>query len=99
MQYADYLYGYALSRLNSEEQARDLVQETFLSALEGISQFKGNSSERTWLTAILKYKIIDIYRRKSSGLRKEEDEMAAEQEQQEFFEQCQRGYTSHARRC
>src|ERR1700755_1585237 len=67
--YADHLYSYALARLHQEEQARDLVQETFLSALEKVGQFQGNSSERTWLTAILKYKIIDVYRKKNSGLR------------------------------
>ena len=64
-QYADYLFRYAMARLNDEEQARDLVQETFLSALEKLDNFKGISSEKTWLTAILKNKIIDIYRKKS----------------------------------
>jgi len=66
--YADYLYAYALSRINDEEQARDLVQEVFLAALEKADRFEGRSSERTWLTAILKNKIIDIYRKRSSGL-------------------------------
>jgi len=63
--YANQLYSYAFNRLDHEEQARDLVQETFLAALERLSQFQGNSSERTWLTAILKYKIIDIYRKQN----------------------------------
>ncbi|GAA4099835.1 sigma-70 family RNA polymerase sigma factor [Mucilaginibacter panaciglaebae] len=66
--YADYLYAYALSRINDEEQARDLVQEVFLAALEKADHFEGRSSERTWLTAILKNKIIDIYRKRSPGL-------------------------------
>jgi RNA polymerase sigma-70 factor (ECF subfamily) len=63
--YADYLYSYAITRIGDEEQARDLVQETFLAALERVSKFESKSSERTWLTAILKNKIIDIYRKKS----------------------------------
>jgi len=63
--HADYLYGYALRRLNDNELARDLVQETFLAALEKVGTFKGASTERTWLTAILKFKVIDIYRKKS----------------------------------
>lgn len=82
--YADQLYSYALSRLDDEEQARDLVQETFLSALEKVSQFQGNSSERTWLTAILKYKIIDVYRKRNSGLRTQRME---EEPELEFFEE------------
>lgn len=64
--HADYLYSYAYSRVNDEEQARDLVQDTFLAALQKTDGFRGDSNERTWLTAILKYKIIDIYRKKSS---------------------------------
>src|ERR1700744_4507057 len=63
--HADYLYAYALKRLNDDELARDLVQETFLSALEKTNNFKGNSTERTWLTAIIKYKVIDVYRKKT----------------------------------
>jgi RNA polymerase sigma-70 factor (TIGR02943 family) len=65
--YADYLYSYALARLEDEHLCRDLVQETFLAALEKIMDFKGQSSEKTWLTAILKYKIIDVYRKRNSS--------------------------------
>ncbi|MEO8885455.1 MAG: sigma-70 family RNA polymerase sigma factor [Mucilaginibacter sp.] len=84
--HADYMYAYTLSRINDEEQARDLVQETFLAALERLDKFEGKSSERTWLTAILKNKIVDVYRKRSSGListgeHKEVHEM------QEFFEE------------
>jgi RNA polymerase sigma-70 factor (ECF subfamily) len=67
--YADYLFGYALSRINDEEQARDLVQETLLAALESIEKFEGRSSEKTWLTSILKFKIYDIYRERTAGVR------------------------------
>ncbi len=84
--YADYLYTYAITRINDEEQARDLVQETFLAALEKIKTFEGRSSESTWLTAILKNKIVDIYRKKSSGLLKKSDVSDAEQEQKDFFD-------------
>jgi RNA polymerase sigma-70 factor (ECF subfamily) len=66
--YADYLYNYAITRINDEGLAQDLVQETFLAGLERIHKFEGRSSDKTWLTAILKNKIIDIYRKKSSGL-------------------------------
>jgi RNA polymerase sigma-70 factor (ECF subfamily) len=65
--YGDYLYTYALGRLNDEELCRDLVQETFLAALEKLSEFRGESSERTWLTAILRYKVIEVYRKKNSS--------------------------------
>jgi len=64
--YADYLYAYALNRLDDAELCRDLVQETFLAALEKLDEFRGESSERTWLTAILRYKVIDIYRKRNA---------------------------------
>ncbi|AMR30937.1 RNA polymerase subunit sigma-24 [Mucilaginibacter sp. PAMC 26640] len=67
--YADYLYMYAVTRVSNEEQARDLVQETFLAGLQSMRNFAGKSSERTWLTGILKNKIIDVYRKKASGLK------------------------------
>ncbi|HVU94068.1 MAG TPA: sigma-70 family RNA polymerase sigma factor [Puia sp.] len=81
--YADYLYSYAVSRLEDEEQARDLVQETFLAALEKLADFRGASSERTWLTAILKYKIIEVYRKRNSGLLMQRVDQGPELE---FFE-------------
>jgi len=84
--HADYLYKYALMRLNDEEVARDLVQETFLAALEKADQFKGNSTERTWLTAILKYKIIDVYRKKSKSINLHPNISEAEREQGDFFD-------------
>ncbi|HZY38557.1 MAG TPA: sigma-70 family RNA polymerase sigma factor [Mucilaginibacter sp.] len=83
--HADYLYNYAITRINDEEHARDLVQETFLAALQKVHGFEGRSSERTWLTAILKNKIVDVYRKKSSGLMSTEIK-TAEQEQDEFFD-------------
>lgn len=61
--YGDYLYRYALARVRDPAAAEDLVQETFLAALKGRDSFRGKSSGQTWLTAILKHKIIDYFRR------------------------------------
>ncbi|WP_299354842.1 sigma-70 family RNA polymerase sigma factor [Mucilaginibacter sp.] len=84
--YADYLYAYAITRIRDEEQARDLVQEVFLAALERADKFEGKSSERTWLTAILKNKIIDVYRKKSSGLVTVDVKMDQQTDQNFFHE-------------
>jgi RNA polymerase sigma-70 factor (TIGR02943 family) len=65
--YADYLYAYALNRLDDEDLCRDLVQETFLAALERRSEFRGESSEKTWMTAILRYKVIEVYRKRNAS--------------------------------
>jgi len=66
--YGAYLYHYAWRRVNDQETANDLVQETFLSGLEKSHTYGGKCSELTWLRTILNNKIIDHYRRRSSGL-------------------------------
>jgi len=63
--HGDYLYRYALTRLGKPDVAEDLVQETFLAALRAHERFAGASSERTWLVAILKRKLVDYLRRRS----------------------------------
>lgn len=64
-QYGDYLYQFALARIRDQAVAEDLVQETFLAALHGRNSFKGRSTVKTWLSAILKHKIVDYLRKKS----------------------------------
>jgi RNA polymerase sigma-70 factor (ECF subfamily) len=64
--YADYLFNYAVVRVSDEEIAKDLIQETFIAGLNSAHNFKGQASERTWLIAILKRKIIDHYRKINS---------------------------------
>jgi RNA polymerase sigma-70 factor (ECF subfamily) len=63
--YGNYLYRYALFRVYESEVAEDLVQETFLAALGSVKNFQRRSSVKTWLTGILKHKIIDHFRKKA----------------------------------
>ena len=58
-----YLMRVAKLQLRDEALAEDVVQETLLAALSG-SGFSGKSSLKTWLTGILKHKIVDAIRRK-----------------------------------
>jgi len=62
--YGDYLYSFALYRIQDDSLAQDLVQDTLAAALEARERFKGTSSGKTWLTGILKHKIIDFLRKK-----------------------------------
>tara|TARA_B110001454_G_scaffold124858_1_gene116502 strand:+ start:241 stop:822 length:582 start_codon:yes stop_codon:yes gene_type:complete len=64
--YADYMYNYAVVRVNDSDLSKDLVQDTFFSGLKSAKNFKGKSTERTWLISILKRKIIDHYRKINS---------------------------------
>lgn len=78
-EYRAYLLRYAVLQLRDATAAEDAVQETLLAALQSGSGFAGQSSVRTWLTGILKHKIIDHLRRKSREQPLERpDEAAAE---------------------
>jgi RNA polymerase sigma-70 factor (ECF subfamily) len=50
--YADHIYGLGLRLCDDPEKAEDLVQETFLRALEGWESFDGRSKPSTWLYTI-----------------------------------------------
>jgi RNA polymerase sigma-70 factor (TIGR02943 family) len=66
-EHGDYLYRFALARVDGPEAAEDLVQETLLAALTAAPSFAGRSSERTWLTGILKNKLVDRLRQVQRG--------------------------------
>lgn len=63
--HGDRLFRYALSRVRDEGAAEDLIQETFLAAFKSRDRFKGDSSELTWMTGILRNKIFEFYRRQA----------------------------------
>lgn len=73
--YADYLFKYAVARVNDSNLAKDLVQETFFAGLKSAKNFEGKAAERTWLIAILKRKVIDYYRKINSNKGKAEVRM------------------------
>lgn len=58
-----YLLRYALAQLRDPQLAEEAVQEALLGALENIGGFDGRSTLRTWLTSILRFKVIDLQRR------------------------------------
>lgn len=64
-QHGAVLYRYALARLHDPHKAEEAVQETLLAALEARDRFNGDASVRTWLTGILKHKLIDQFRREA----------------------------------
>lgn len=68
----DYLYRFAMRRVGDPALADDLVQETFLAALQSAKSkgangneaatFSGQSTYRVWLAGILKHKLADVMR-------------------------------------
>ncbi|MBI1195812.1 MAG: sigma-70 family RNA polymerase sigma factor [Gammaproteobacteria bacterium] len=71
-------------RVRNPALAEDLVQETFLAALKARKTFEGQSSERTWLTGILKHKIIDHLRRAHRNVQTDDIEKSADMNAEPF---------------
>jgi RNA polymerase sigma-70 factor (ECF subfamily) len=61
--HGDRLYRYAVARLRSPDAAEEVVQETFLAALQSAHQYAGTGAEGAWLMGICKRKVIDCVRR------------------------------------
>jgi RNA polymerase sigma-70 factor (ECF subfamily) len=60
-----YLLRYASLQLRDTTAAEDAVQEALVAALAGEASFAGRANLRTWLTGILKHKIVDAIRRQA----------------------------------
>jgi RNA polymerase sigma-70 factor (ECF subfamily) len=58
------LLRFAMLQLRNDSMAEDVVSETFLAILEKPDNFEGRSSLRTYATGILKFKIIDVIRKR-----------------------------------
>lgn len=58
-----YLLRYAKLHLRDTARAEDAVQDALIAALGHREKFAGRAQLRTWLTAILKHKIVDQVRR------------------------------------
>jgi RNA polymerase sigma-70 factor (ECF subfamily) len=56
-----YLWQQAQRLVHNAQLADELVQDTFVAALE--ARYEGRSSVRTWLVAILRHKAMDHFRR------------------------------------
>lgn len=61
----DALYNFAFHLCYNEEDANDLVQETYLKAFRFIDKYVSGTNAKAWLFKILKNAFINQYRRKS----------------------------------
>ncbi|WP_373973950.1 sigma-70 family RNA polymerase sigma factor [Chitinibacter sp. SCUT-21] len=74
-EHGDVLYSFALRRLRDPHLAEEAVQNTLLAALENPAGFGGQSSPRTWLIGILKFKIIDLFRAQQKTTQLDDDQL------------------------
>lgn len=58
------IYAYALTSLGNESDAEEIAQQTFYRAMSSKSEFRGGSSEFSWLCSIAKNLIADFYRQR-----------------------------------
>ena len=64
IEHRDYLIRFAKRYLRDGSLAEDVVHDVFEAVISGRAQFAGRAALRSWLTAILKYKIIDEIRQR-----------------------------------
>lgn len=76
---------FATLQLSDSQWAEDAVQEALIGALKNASSFGGRSALKTWVFAILKYKIADVLR-KNSRLVEASALLNEHEEQEEFLE-------------
>lgn len=60
----DGLYALAMRMLGRREDAEEVVQDTFLSALEHLADFRGEAAFRTWLVRIAANHALKVLRRR-----------------------------------
>ncbi|WP_322563012.1 sigma-70 family RNA polymerase sigma factor [Rhodoferax sp.] len=58
----EYLVRYARRQLRDATQAEDVVHDVFEAVMSGHARFAGRSALRSWLTAVLKHKVVDLIR-------------------------------------
>ena len=62
--YSGPIYRLALKILNNDQDAEDILQETFIKAFRSLSSFEGRSSLSTWLYRIAVNEALMLVRRK-----------------------------------
>lgn len=80
-----YLYRMARSILRDDQEAEDVVQETYLKAFTKIVDFRGESNLRTWLTRIALNEALQRTRRQRPHVDLEELDMARERARSQIY--------------
>jgi RNA polymerase sigma-70 factor (ECF subfamily) len=66
-EHADQLFAFGQKICGHAEDAKDLVQETFLNAYRGLNDFRGDAKVSTWLYAIAARACIRMRRKKKDA--------------------------------
>jgi RNA polymerase sigma-70 factor, ECF subfamily len=77
------IYRLALRMTGSEQDAEDVLQTTFLKALQHITNFEGRSSLSTWLYRIAANESLMLLRRRRTNFSIEESSLMAEDDSED----------------
>jgi len=66
LDYLDHLYRVAFNLAREPQEARELVQETYVRALNSFELFSPGTNVRAWLTRILYNFFLDCYHRRKT---------------------------------
>ena len=100
-EHGDYLFRWALRQGTTRELAEDMVQETLLAGIRGLPGYRGQASVRSWLTSILRNRLIDHFRK---AVRESPQGPADEVDLDKYFEsdghwRAQQAQVNPQRRC
>jgi len=57
------LYQYVYYMVKNQHVAEDIVQEVYIKVLKSYQNFRGDSSEKTWLFSIARHTTMDFFRK------------------------------------
>src|SRR4030042_2785972 len=81
--YSSKIYRLATKMLNQQEDAEDILQETFLKAYRGLKSFDGRSKLSTWLFRIATNEALMVLRRKHPDFVSIDEPVETEEGEQE----------------
>src|SRR4030043_599562 len=81
--YSSKIYRLATKMLNQQEDAEDVLQETFLKAYRGLKSFDGRSKLSTWLFRIATNEALMVLRRKHPDFVSIDESVETEEGEQE----------------
>lgn len=81
--YSSKIYRLAIKMLNQQQDAEDVLQETFLKAYRGLKSFDGRSKISTWLYRIATNEALMVIRRKHPEMVSIDEPIETEEGEQE----------------
>jgi len=77
--FAQIIYAFALSRLNVNADAADVVNDVMLQVWKNAHRFEGRSKVKTWVLGIANHKVLDVFRKRGRVQFDELDDQIADE--------------------